>query len=234
MSALPRDPRVVAGMRRQLELRRERLAAGATSLGWKLGFGGPAAMERLGTHAPLVGFLVDRALLQSGSTVPVADWTTPVVEPEVAVYMGSDLPVANDRESVRRAIGAVGPALELADLSFAPDDVVAILAADVYQRHVVLGRRDEGRAGGDLRGLVGRVGRDDASSATVDDLQAVPGDLVANVMHVATLLASLGETLRAGEVVITGAIVPPIVADGVTEVRYALEPIDTISVKLGG
>jgi len=221
-------------MGRQLELRGERLAAGEVALGWKLGFGTPAAKERLGTDAPLVGFLMRRAAVGTGSTVSIAGWTSPVVEPEIAVYMGRDLPGAAGRDTAMGAIAAVGPAIELADLTFPPGDVEAILAADVYQRHVILGRRDEGRAGGDLGGLVGRVERDGAPLVDTDDPQAATGDLIDNVMHVANLLASLGETLRAGEVVITGSIVPPIGADASTEIRYTLDPIDTISVKLAG
>lgn len=232
MSGPQVDPRVRAGMERQLALRRERLAAGAAPLGWKLGFGAPAAMERLGIDAPLVGFLLDRAEALSGSTVSIAGWTRPVIEPEVAVYLAHDVPAGADREVAREAIAAVGPALELADLSFEPDDVERVLAGDIYQRHVVLGRRDAGRAGGDLDGLTATVERDGARLASTDDLVALTGDVIDNVLHVARLLASLGERLRGGELIITGSIVPPIVADGATGVRYALEPIDTVSVRL--
>ncbi len=232
MSAAAQDPRIVAGMKRQLGLRRSRLAGGDAPLGWKLGFGTPSAMEGLGTDAPLVGFLLHGAEVDPGARVSIAGWTNPVIEPEIAVTMGRDLPATTDRRTVSDAIGALGPAIELADLSFAPDNVEAILAADVFQRHVVLGRRDRTRAGGNLEGLVGRVERDGVPLGTVDDLQAAPGDLLANVMHVANLLASMGETLREGEVVITGSIIPPIRAEGPTQVRYALDPIDTIAVEL--
>lgn len=232
MSGGSHDPRIVAGMQRQLELRRKRLAAGAASLGWKLGFGTRAAMERLGTDAPLVGFLEDRAAVEPGATVSTAGWTRPVIEPEIAVTVGRDLPGGADRESVRQAIAAVGPAIELVDLSFPPDDVEEILAADIFQRHVILGRQDETRAGGNLDGLVCRVDRDDSLLATTDDPQASTGDLILNVRHVANLLASLGETLRAGEVIITGSIIPPVGIDRTTEIRYALDPIDTITIKL--
>jgi 2-keto-4-pentenoate hydratase len=219
-------------MRRQLELRRARIAAGDAALGWKLGFGTPAAMEGLGTDAPLVGFLLRGAALEPGAAVSIAGWTNPVVEPEIAVTMGRDLPLTSDRQTVSAAIAAIGPAIELADLSFAPDDVEAILAADVYQRHVLLGRQERARAGGLLDGLVGTVDRDGVRLATVDDLEAAPGDLLGNVMHVANLLAAVGETLRAGEIIITGSIVPPIRADGPTRVRYVLDPLGTVEVEL--
>ena len=47
MSAPWDDPRVARGMKAQLEQRRERIAAGEKALGWKVGFGAPAAMGKL-------------------------------------------------------------------------------------------------------------------------------------------------------------------------------------------
>ena len=45
------DPRIVRGMRSQLVLRRVRLDAGDAPLGWKVGFGAPAMLERLKSAA---------------------------------------------------------------------------------------------------------------------------------------------------------------------------------------
>jgi 2-keto-4-pentenoate hydratase len=63
------DPRIARGMPLQLAKRRERIAAGERPLGWKVGLGAPATMERLKLQGPVVGFLMQRALLLSGSTV---------------------------------------------------------------------------------------------------------------------------------------------------------------------
>ncbi|HEY5598824.1 MAG TPA: hypothetical protein VIK47_08485, partial [Kiloniellales bacterium] len=68
------DPRIANGMRAQMELRRKRLSEGATQVGWKVGFGAPAAKEKLRLDEPLVGFLLDRAIMSSGATVSLADW----------------------------------------------------------------------------------------------------------------------------------------------------------------
>jgi 2-keto-4-pentenoate hydratase len=58
------------------------------------------------------------------------------------------------------------------------------------------------------------------------------GDLVDVVRHVADLLTVFGERLRAGELIITGSIVPPVWLAGKEEIRYRLDPVDTISIKL--
>ena len=82
------DPRIANGMTAQLAKRRERIAAGEKPLGWKVGFGAPAAMERLNIKAGAVGYLMQRGLVLSGSTVSFAGWKQPAAECEIAVRMG--------------------------------------------------------------------------------------------------------------------------------------------------
>ena len=123
------NPLIKKGMTAQLAARRVRIAAGETPLGWKVGFGAPAAMQKLGLSAPLVGYLMQRALLLSGSTVSLRDYVKPVAEPEIAVRMLRDLgPGASPNETMT-AIKEIMPALELADLDPrpAPDNLDAIL-----------------------------------------------------------------------------------------------------------
>lgn len=226
------DPRIRRGMARQLKARRERLEAGEMPLGWKVGFGSTTAMARLGINAPLVGFLNDKTQLASRAAAEISGWTTPLLEPEIAVYLGRDLGAGADRETAAAAIAAAGPALELADINFPPEDVEAILAGDVYHRHVILGRADTTRAGCVLDGLVGRVYHNGNEIAAVTDPQSTTGDLIDIVRHVADLLGAFGEILRAGEFIITGSIIPPIPVAADDDIQYVLEPVDTISVRV--
>jgi 2-keto-4-pentenoate hydratase len=233
MSNTCNDPRIVRGMTAQLTARRQLLDAGHKALGWKLAFGGPAAMERLGTNAPLVGFLTDRALLASGSTVSLSDWTKPAAEPEIAVHIGKDLPGGADRATAIAAIAGLGPAIELADVDHLSDDVEGTLARNIYQRYVVLGAKNARHAGGVLVGLTGRVIRNDVEIAKVTDFQALTGELIDIVRHTANLLAAFGEKLEAGQVIIAGSIIPPPWVTPGEELVFRLEPVDTISVRFG-
>jgi len=226
------DPRILRGMETQLKLRQDRMNAGEKPLGWKVGFGAPAALQRLRIDAPLIGFLTDGALLRSGATLSTAGWTKPALEPEIAVYMGKDLPGKSDRKATRDAIASIGPAIELADVEFPPDDVEMILAGNIYNRHVILGRADASRAGGILGGLEGHVYRNGNEVAMTTDLQALTGNIIDIACHVADLLSALGERLRAGEVIITGSIIPPLWIESTGEIRYNLDPIDVISVNI--
>ncbi len=234
MSAAWDDPRISRGMTAQLRRRRELLNSGHKPLGWKLAFGGPAALERLRINAPLVGFLTDRALLPSGSTLSLSGWTKPAAEPEIAVLLGKELPAGADRDTTKAAIAGVGPALEVADVDHPSDDVERTLACDIYQRHVILGRSDSARAGGILDGLTARVLRNGTEIANISDpqaLQNLTGELIDIVRYTANLLAVFGETLQAGQIIIAGSIIPPIWIEPSEEIVFHLAPVDTISVR---
>lgn len=224
------DPRIQRGMTEQLGKRRARLAAGEKPLGWKVGFGAPAMMEKFKIAAPLVGFLMQRALIPSGGTALLAGWVKPVAEPEIAVHMRSDLPGGGDRAAAAAAIAALAPAIELADADLPFEDPEAILKGNIFQRHVVLG--EASRAGGSTAGLTARVFRRDAETARTTDPEAATGKLVDIVRHVADLLAAFGERLSTGDIIIAGSVVPPILVEAdETAVAYALDPVERISVR---
>lgn len=222
------DPRIKSGMQQQLRWRRELLAAGKQPLGWKLAFGGPAAFERLRINAPLVGFLMADAVVASGSTISFAGWKKPAAEPELAVYLGKDLAPGADRLTIKDAIAGLGPVIEVADVDHPSDDVEGTLARNIYQRHVILGNCDATRTGGNLSGLNARVLRNGAEMANTSDLEALTGDLITIAGHVASLLAHFGETLRAGQIIIAGSIIPPIWVQPGETIGFHLEPLQPI------
>jgi 2-keto-4-pentenoate hydratase len=225
---LAADPRVARGLAAQLERRREALSAGDRSLGWKLGFGAPAALEKLEISAPLVGFLLASGLHDSGSSVPVGQWANPVLEPEVAVHLARDVPAQADLDTVRASIAGIGPAFELADVEPPPEDVHEILTGNIFQRGCVLGPISKQRS---LAGVAGRVVVNQGEPELVEDLEALTGETIGLVRHVADLLAAFGEGLRADEIVITGSIVPPLAVAPGDRVEYELSPVGSLSIR---
>jgi 2-keto-4-pentenoate hydratase len=227
------DERVARGMRAQLALRRERLTSGERPLGWKVGFGAPAALEQLGIDGPLVGFLTDRSVLTAGADgtvrADVRRWVNPWLEAEIAAHMGRDLRGDTGRDGAVEAIAGLGPAVELADVEPPPaGDPEAILAGNIFHRHVILGPVDSRRRSAE--GIRGRVLRNGHETDRTDDAQALTGDLVDVVRHVAHVLAVHGELLRAGEVIITGAVVPPLPVRPGDEVVAELDPLGSLAV----
>src|SRR5262245_13745606 len=224
------DPRITRGMQRQADLRARRIQAGGKVIGWKVGFGTAAAKEKMNIAAPLVGFLLDQAVLASGATVSLRGWQKPVAEPEIAIHIGRDLAADANRVTARAAIAALAPAIELADMDGPLDDVEAILAGDIFQRHVVLGAADSSRAGARLAGLSGRVTRSGQALEVPDDLQANTGDLIDIVGHVAATAAQFAEGLRAGQIIIAGSVVPPLFVKPGESLAFELDPIGGVSV----
>ncbi len=235
------DPRIVAGMKAQLALRAAKIAAGGRRLGWKAGFGAPAALQNFGLAGPLVGFMLAEARVASGDVVSIAGWTKAVAEPEIAVHLGADLADGRNRDAVVAAIAGIGPAIELADLSPPPEDVAKILAGNIFHRRVILGRVETARAGAQLgagRGLealVATVTRNGVrgSDVTGDALEANTGRILDVVAHIASTLAEAGEKLERGDVIICGSVVPPIfIEPNDTAIAFALGGIGEVSVQL--
>jgi len=226
------DSRITRGLERQLELRRQLLDNGGRSLGWKAAFGAPASMERFGLDGPLVGFLTDASLIPDRATVDISTWTHPVAEPELAVYFGEDLPTRCSEDEARAAISAIGPAIELADIDASVADVENILAGNIFHKGVVLGAADPARRGADLAGLSARVRLGDGEVAATTRLEDLTGRLIGVVSRLSLLLGAHGETMRAGEVVICGSIIPPTTLSSPTGFGFELDPMEPISVTL--
>jgi 2-keto-4-pentenoate hydratase len=226
------DPRVVRGMQAQLEMRRRRLADGDKALGWKVGFGAPAMLELLKISGPLVGFLTQNARIQSGGSVSFAGWSKPIVEPEIAVHIGRDVPAGADVETASAAIAGISPAIEIVDLTAPLQDPERILGDNIYQRHVVLAGNGPARAGAQPDGLTCRIIRHGKEFARTTDPQANTGQWVNIVRHVAEVLAAFGERLRAGEIIITGSVVPPLTIERAeTGIGFEVDPIGSVSVR---
>ncbi|NND83644.1 MAG: hypothetical protein HKN46_00685 [Acidimicrobiia bacterium] len=227
------DPRIRAGLPRQLARRRAELARGSAPIGWKVGFGAPSALEMMEIEAPLIGYLTDRTVMGDGVTIETAGWTKGLVEFEVAVWMGDRLGAGATPADARRAVAAIGPAIEVADLDLtpAPDAVEEILAGDIFHRGVVFGARDPARAGIDLDGLVARIQMDGAPFAETDHLEAITGRYDEVVATVANTLGAFGEELEEGTVIITGSVIPPVPLDDGIEFTFSLGEYPPLSVR---
>jgi 2-keto-4-pentenoate hydratase len=210
------------------------VSADARPIGWKVGFGAPAALELMQITAPLLGFLTDATVLESGAAVDTSTWERGIVEFEVAVYLGVDLGPGASPDEARTAIAAVGPAIELANINLPVNaaGVEDILAGDIFHEAVIFGEPSRGRAGLDINGMAARILIDGAERAATADLEAITGPYPWIVTTVADTLAANGELLRSGDVIITGSVVPPIPVTEGGEFTFALDPFDPISVRV--
>ena len=224
------DPRIQRGLTRQLALRAQRLSDGHRPLGWKAGFGSLAAMRSLNLDGPLSGFLTDVSIIPSDSQVDLSGWTRPVAEPELAVYLGTDLAGDATEGASREAIVALGPAIELADVHLPPEEVEEVMAANIFHRALVLGSPDPQRPGGDLEGLTALIRLNNSIVGETDRLEDATGRVAAVVTRVAHLLGSQGERLRTGELIICGSVVPPVPLTGGDHFEFELTPLPPLAI----
>ena len=226
------DPRVRRGMQRQLELRRARLAAGDKSLGWKVGFGAPA-MLKAARHC------------RAAHRLPHTERARAIRRQRVAQGLGEAGGGAGDRRAYRprcargadraaaaAAIAGISPAIELVDVHTPPQGPEFILGENIYQRHVVLGGSGPHRAGASANGLTCRVMRHGKEFARTTDPQANTGQWIEIVRHVADVLAAFDATLRAGEIIITGSVVPPLTLEPAEAgIAFEVDPIGGVAVR---
>lgn len=234
MSKAWEDQRIAAGLKRQMTVRRQVLEAGDVGIGWKVGFGAPSGLELMQIQAPLLGFLTRATVFESGVRIDTTGWNRGMVEFEVAVYLGKDLGPAASEAEAREAVAAVGPAIEIADLDLPLEaaGAEAILAGNMFHKGVVFGEPDFGRAGLNITDMAARILIDDRQVASIGDLQANPGSFPWIVTTVADTLAAFGERLQAGDVIITGSVIPPIPVTEGDRFTFALDPFDSISVEI--
>jgi 2-keto-4-pentenoate hydratase len=193
------DARAVATLERQLGRRRAALDAGAEHVGWKLGVGDA---ERIGDEIA-VGHLTTTTLHAPGATF-TADTAALHADAEVAFLLGRDLGPDADEADARRAIAAYAAALEIVDLGNAGDGADAVIATNIFHRAVAFG--PPGSALPDTGRLI--VGGETRASGSVSP------DLAARLCAAARLLGAVGESLQAGDRVITGSVVQVLVAPG--------------------
>jgi 2-keto-4-pentenoate hydratase len=68
-------------------------------------------------------------------------------------------------------------------------------------------------------------------TAHTSEPEAPTGNIVGIVRHVADLLGAFGERLAAGDVIITGSVVPPLVVQpDEDDIAFDLEPVGSVSV----
>lgn len=194
----------------QGEVVRGRLAAGARVVGRKIGLTSPAVQQQLGVDQPDFGVLFDDMAYAGGDTIPLDAVLQPRVEAEVAFALVHDLADGTlEIDQVRAAVAYAVPALEVCgsriagwDISFG--DTVA----------------DNASSGAFVLGPT-RTPLDAVEPRDVEMTMSVDGQVVStgsgsaclgDPLHALQWLArqarDLGDPLRAGQVVLSGALGP--------------------------
>jgi 2-keto-4-pentenoate hydratase len=187
-----------------------RVAAGHPRIGRKIGLTSPAVQRQLGVDSPDFGGLLADMRVPVGGEVPGDVLLQPKVEAEVAFWLGEDLDGhVDDRAALRGAVAGVAAAIEIVDSRIAGWDITLVdTVADNASSGLFVVSDDvvplSGVEPADLTMQL-RSGEELVSSG---DGRACLGDPLNALAWLARACLDLGDPLRAGEVVLSGALGP--------------------------
>jgi 2-keto-4-pentenoate hydratase len=223
------DAMIERGMHAQLKHWQDRLAAGHRRVGWKIGFSDPADQRRLQLPSPVIGFLTSDRVLLPGSEYPVKSNSRTMVEAEIGIRLARDVPRCSSREYARASIRTFAPVMEIVDVSRASGDIEAILAGNVFHEAVLFGVESRHLKTLTTREITARV-RANGIDVRVGEPARLPEDLAEFVCLVADTLARYGESLLAGDWIISGSITRPLEVHAGERIAVDVAPLGRVSV----
>lgn len=186
------------------------LAAGRRIVGRKVGLTAKAVQQQLGVDQPDFGVLLDNMEYVNGDEVPAARLLQPKVEAEIAFVLGFDLPSSRPSWSeFLRAIAYALPAIEIVD-SVIKDwkiTLVDTVADNASSGLYVLGDQPVAidslaiQSAGMQLALNGEV-------VSIGSGAACMGHPLRAAYWLACTMAAKGVAMKAGEVILSGALGP--------------------------
>ncbi|MBM7516827.1 2-keto-4-pentenoate hydratase [Nocardioides nitrophenolicus] len=216
----------------QQQLNAHRLDAGAAVVGRKIGATSEAVQKQLGVDTPDLGVLFDDMEYDASAPIDISGLLQPKVEGEIAFVLGADLAEGDlELDQIAAAVDYAVAAIEVCDSRIANWD---ISFADTVA--------DNASAGGYVLGTERRTlddfsPKDAAMAMTVtgqDDSvgtgAASLGDPLVALQWLARQARDLGDPLRAGQVVLSGALGPMRPAAPGADVELTIDGLGSVSI----
>lgn len=207
--------------------------------GYKIALTSAEMRRFVGVDTPQAGMVFGALVRRSPARVRIADYVRLIVEFEIAVEIGDELPAADkpfSRERVAAAVAAVMPGMELADdrdadykqLAKHPLDLVA---DNSWNEGAVLGTPIKDWRAIDLGAVQG--------VASINGIKVGEGrgaDCMGHPLDALTWLAdhlgSVGRGLLRGDVVITGSIITSKFVKAGDAVRFDVERLGSVELQV--
>jgi 2-oxo-3-hexenedioate decarboxylase len=198
------------------EVNRMRAAAGATQVGWKIGFTNRTIWDEYGVHAPIWGPMWSTTVIEIDPAagplpIPVGQLAQPRIEPEIVVRFGRAPVPGMDERALFECLDGIGHGFEVVqslypDWAFKAADTVAAFALHGLYRHGPL----RAPRSGDFTALSSfsvALARD---GVAIDEGQAgnVLGGPLSALRHMLDRLADdpAGRALKPGDLITTGTV----------------------------
>lgn len=192
----------------ELLIKRKCLEEKTKVSGWKLGLTSKAKQRMMGVHEPSYGVLLENMKLNPGEPISIAPFIHAKIEPEIAFVLKKDLN---------------GPVVTVADVLVATDYVVAameiidsryenfnftlpdVIADNSSSSRYILGKEKLSVSDIDLERM-GCVFKRNGEVCATTTAASVMGNPARAVTWMANKLLARGQKVRAGEVVLSGAL----------------------------
>jgi 2-keto-4-pentenoate hydratase len=205
------------------------------AVGYKVGLTSAAMQTFCGIDHPIAGVVLAKRVVQSGATVRRPDFGRLGLEFEIAVRIKSDLPVTGmpcTAAMIAPHIDGVCAAIELVDdrsADYANLDMLTLVADNSWNAGIVLSEFTTKWPG--LEGVPGRATKDHVAIGEGHG-RDILGHPFNSAAWLATQLASRGGVLKAGEVVMTGAVMKTVFPESDASYRFELEGIGYVDVQV--
>lgn len=193
----------------QLNIER-RISTGSRRIGSKIGLTSAAVQKQLGVDQPDFGILLDDMAHAQDEPVKWSALSQPKIEAEVAFVLGKDLrDEATTHQELVRAVDHVLPALEIVGSRIRDWDIgiADTIADNASSSAFVLGTRRYKLSDVDLR-LCGMVLERHGDVVSLGCGAACMGNPLNALLWLARTMAARGAHLKAGDVVLSGALGP--------------------------
>ena len=202
----------------QKALYEKKVQQGRSVIGWKIGLTSKAMQYALNIDIPDSGILFDDMAFDNGATVPKGRFIQPRIEVEIAFVMNSPLGgSAVTRDDVIAATDFVVPAIEILDTRILRKDpasgktrsIFDTISDNAANAGIVLGDERHRPMDVDLR-WVGAICSRNGKVEETGLGAGVLNDPVESVVWLAQRMAQYGQSIEAGQVILSGSFTRPV------------------------
>jgi len=221
----------------QSEWVRRKLDRGDPLVGWKIGLTSKAMQSALSIDIPDSGFLLQSMMFENGASIPAGRFIQPRVEAEIAFVTKAPLAARGiTGEQIMDATDYIVPALEILDTRITRRDprsgrlrtVLDTIADNAANAGVVLGDPVSDFRSLDLR-WVGAIVSKDGEVEETGLGAGVLDDPLRAVVWLAERLAQYGETIEAGQIILSGSFIRPVEAPPGSRISADFGPLGQVS-----
>lgn len=207
-----------------------RVSAGASITGHKIGLTSQAVQRQLGVHQPDFGMLLSDMDVSALEYVPSDRLLQPKIEAEIALRLGEDLDTGDLGPSqVRAAVDAACAALEIVDSRITAWDIAITdtIADNGSSGLYVLSSHWVGLDACEPRDVTMRMYDGDVQVCEGTGAACL-GDPLTALAWLARTTRGLGHPLRAGQIVLSGALGPMITPLPGTTIRAEISGLGSV------